>query len=36
LSEESSSTVGQEVTSGPQPHELFRLLLRDIRVEGEV
>lgn len=36
LSEESSSTVGQEVTSAAQPHELFRLLLRDIRVEGEV
>uniref|UniRef100_A0A383WGC5 NADH:ubiquinone oxidoreductase intermediate-associated protein 30 domain-containing protein n=1 Tax=Tetradesmus obliquus TaxID=3088 RepID=A0A383WGC5_TETOB len=36
LGEESSSTVEQAEASEAKPHEMFRLLLRDIRAEGEM
>jgi hypothetical protein len=36
VSEDGSSTAAQVEMSPQKPHELFRLLLRDIRAEGEM
>jgi hypothetical protein len=36
LADGSSSTADELGTSEAQPHELFRLLIRDIRAEGEM